>query len=220
MRSIVEESHIILLVIVAVVLFFTAIIFHFKRQYDRRLDLWRSLADAHGGAVKSEPRINDGGSKERFLSAAQLVLPIDGYSVRLDLFSVKKGQSTFTYQRASVATPVGWNKSAEIYKETPIFSAVDPEWIRAVLSRSTRLAHLASPEHGLSLSARSLPASGAAPPMPSTPEEIEQAISEATRDRRHDGLLCLSCLHTTDDPDKILTQMRLTVAYARDLLGT
>ena len=154
---------------------FVSIFIHSKKLRERRRALYQGLAQRYGGHVYE----SSGG----LLSSVPdvLALPLQGWTVYLDMYVVSHGKSSTTYQRAVVLAPHGERRQVDIYKETPIFSALgkafggqdiqvaDPEfdrafiikgndepWLRQALSAPTRQAHLRLAHMRVSLS----PASG------------------------------------------------------------
>lgn len=210
----------------------SAIFYAQKRARDRRILTWRGLAARFGGSVEVGPGLLKQGLD-------RLIVPIDGFTVSLDVYIVQHGKNSTAYQRAATLTPVSWSRCAEIYKETPLFSAIgkafggqdvqigdadfdsafiikcnDQEWLKRGLSRSTRVAHVAAPEHRLVITAHSLPALKNT--RPAEPDDLAEELRR--RVPAADGVLSLTRVGATADEARILTQLRLVAAYARDLL--
>ena len=216
-------------------------VYYLKRARDRRLALWRDLAARHGGSLHT-------GSGVFSAHHDLLLLPIDGVTVGLDIHVVSHGKSSTTYQRAIVLAPPGSTRSAQIYKETPLFSALgkalggqdiqvgDPDfdgafiikgdnaaWLQRALTRGTRRAHLADPYYRVALTPHAPPALGPGLRLRRADKLLRAAAGDPikllqARVILGDGVLTVTRVGPTSDAASVLAQMRLAAAYARDLL--
>ena len=174
----------------------------FSRQ--RRRNLWREFAQRYGGSfIESQSWLSSTGD--------YVSLMLDGFEVRLDHYVVSHGKNSTTYQRATIDAGSYAGFSAQIYKETPLFSKLG----KAFGGQDIEVGH---PEFDEAFIIKS------DSPARLTQSLNQDAVQEHLRQRHMrvelDGIsLTVVRVGLIYNQDAMLAQLRLATLYARGFFG-